>query len=239
MSSKKGKTVTIQLRPVYHAAPRRSSSGLQPTTSGAAAAAAAAESFPHVHPVAIKSRYKIYEIPRKSEFSEYLERIRREQEAKQAGAQRTLADHGAEPGPSRRRGEPEQKLLKFDKPMSTMRQGSVVEYRPKQRHPFKELVCDYLRRSSHSKQTLRVYKIPIVQSWEQAIEASLRKLTADRSRRGDAWKHSRLKWLEDLEAANATVPEQRRNGSVDSEAGIDASICCFPLCRRHNGGRAS
>ncbi|XP_035891253.1 uncharacterized protein LOC118502770 [Anopheles stephensi] len=234
MSSKKGtKTVTIQLRPVYHG---RTSYEQQPTAGPSERRTSSAG--PPVKAISTKSRYKIYEIPRKSEFSEYLERIRREQEARQAqdARYRSLAvqTHDQDAGPSRRV-EPQQKLLSFDKPITVMRQGSLVEYREKERHPFKELVSNYLRRSSLPKQTVRLYKLPIVQSWEQAIENSLRKMAAERSSRGDLWKQSRLKWLQDLEEANSKLPSLER--TVSRDEGFDPSICCFlAWCRRRRRG---
>uniref|UniRef100_A0A182SYV1 Uncharacterized protein n=1 Tax=Anopheles maculatus TaxID=74869 RepID=A0A182SYV1_9DIPT len=235
MSSKKStKTVTIQLRPVHR---ERTSFEQQQQQQQTAGPSERRISFtgPPVKPIGTKSRYKIYEIPRKSEFSEYLERIRREQEARQAkdSNQRSLSvqTHDQDAGPSQR-GETQQKLLKFDKPITVMRQGSLVEYRPKERHPFKELVSNYLRRSSHPKEAIRLYKLPIVQSWEQAIENSLRRMAAERSSRGETWKQSRLKWLEDLEESNSKLPDPGRTGSRDE--GFDPSICCFLMwCRRN------
>uniref|UniRef100_A0A182WMS2 Uncharacterized protein n=1 Tax=Anopheles minimus TaxID=112268 RepID=A0A182WMS2_9DIPT len=135
MSSKKSaKTVTIQLRPVDRS---RVSTEQQQQQAGPSNG----QQAPPVKAVTTKSRYKIYEIPRKSEFSEYLERIRREQEVRQErdANQRQLQAHDQEAGPSQRT-EPPQKLLVFDKPITVMRQGSVVEYRLKKRHPFKELL---------------------------------------------------------------------------------------------------
>ncbi|XP_053658813.1 uncharacterized protein LOC128707881 [Anopheles marshallii] len=228
MSSKKSaKTVTIQLRPVN----RGRTSTEQQQTAGPS-------SGPPIKPVGIKSRYKIYEIPRKSEFSEYLERIRREQEVRQERDATSRAIHARDEaaGPSQQY-EPLQNFLEFDKPITLMRQGSVVEYRPKERHPFKELVSNYLRRPSYTKKTIRPYKLPIVQSWEQAIEESLRKMAAERSTRGEIWKQSRLKWLEDLEEANRTLPASHRTAS--REEGIHPSICCFLMWCRHRHHRAS
>ncbi|XP_052891583.1 uncharacterized protein LOC128299616 [Anopheles moucheti] len=222
MSSKKSaKTVTIQLRPVH----RGRTSTEQQQTAGPS-------SGPPVKPVGTKSRYKIYEIPRKSEFSEYLERIRREQEVRQDRDADNRAIHARdeEAGPSQ---QYEQNLLAFDKPITVMRQGSVVEYRPKERHPFKELVSNYLRRPSHQKESYRPYKLPIIQSWEQTIEESLRKMAAGRSTRGEMWKQSRLKWLEDLEEANRKLPASNR--TVSREEGVDPAICCFLMwCRRRH-----
>ncbi|XP_049280057.1 uncharacterized protein LOC125762235 [Anopheles funestus] len=222
MSSKKSvKTVTIQLRPVHRG---RTSTEQQPT--------AGPSSGPPVKPLATKSRYKIYEIPRKSEFSEYLEKIRREQELRQEqdGNRRATLARDQDAGPSQQAEYP-QKLFVFDKPIIPTGQGSVVQYRPKERHPFKELVSNYFRRSSHPRETIRLYKLPIVQSWEEAIEESLRKLAAQRSSRGQAWKQSRLKWLEDLEQANTNLATPNR--TVGTEEAIDPSICCFLMwCRR-------
>uniref|UniRef100_A0A182MQF7 Uncharacterized protein n=1 Tax=Anopheles culicifacies TaxID=139723 RepID=A0A182MQF7_9DIPT len=223
MSSKKSaKTVTIQLRPV-----RRSRVSTEQQQQPGPSS-----NVPPVKAVATKSRYKIYEIPRKSEFSEYLERIRRAQEERQDrdANQRYLQGHDQEAGPSRQT-ESQQKLIVFDKPITVMRQGSLVEYRPKERHPFKEVVSNYLRRSSHPKETFQLYKLPIVHSWEQAIEESLRKMAAERSTRGAMWKQSRLKWLEDLEEANRKIPAPNRTESRDE--GVDPSLCCFLMwCRR-------
>ncbi|XP_050071014.1 uncharacterized protein LOC126558965 [Anopheles maculipalpis] len=231
MSSKKSaKTVTIQLRPVY-----RGRTSYEEEQAAGPSGQRISPTGPPVKSIASKSRYKIYEIPRKSEFSEYLERIRREQEARQAqnATHRTLAvqTHDQDAGPSQRL-EAQQNLLSFDKPITVLRQGSIVEYREKERHPFKELVSNYLRRSSHPKEAIRLYKIPIVQSWEQAIENSLRKMAAERSSRGEQWKQSRLKWLEDLEEANSKLPQPNR--TVSMEKGFDPSICCFLMwCRRN------
>uniref|UniRef100_A0A182J5G7 Uncharacterized protein n=1 Tax=Anopheles atroparvus TaxID=41427 RepID=A0A182J5G7_ANOAO len=227
MSSKKrGKTVTIQLRPPDGAGPsddqRRGSERPRTSTSHR----------PPVQPVVTKSRYKIYEIPRKSEFSEYLERIRRDQETRREEARTSVrlsqdVDQG-----SSRVGESSQKVLQFDRALNdrVLAGGSIVEYRPKRRHPFKELVSEYLRRSTLPKQTIRVYKIPIIQSWEEAIEYSLRRVRENRPDGAPRWKQTRLQWLEELEEANRKLPEPvRRN---ESEEAIDASICCFPMLGR-------
>ncbi|XP_061497710.1 uncharacterized protein LOC133391105 [Anopheles gambiae] len=211
---KPGKKVTIQLRPLQRA---RGSSFEQDPAAGPSSGAP-------VKAVLKKSRYKIYEIPRKSEFSEYLLKLRREQER----LEQDDADLRVEPpaheaaGPSRQ-AEARPKLIMFDNPISPVRQGSVVEYRPKERHPFKELVSNYLRRSSHPKQLLALYKIPVVKNWEQVIEDSLRKMAAERSTRGEQWKQPRLQWLDDLEEANRQLPEPtRRRRNM-----FDPSICCF------------
>uniref|UniRef100_A0A182KIR1 Uncharacterized protein n=1 Tax=Anopheles christyi TaxID=43041 RepID=A0A182KIR1_9DIPT len=182
-----------------------------------------------------KSRYKIYEIPRKSEFCEYLEKLRREQE-RQHREQDANGEEGA--GPSRQ-AETRLKLIVFDEPITTaIRQGSVVEYRPKERLPFKDVVSSYLRRSSNPRLMIGQYKIPKVKSWEQVIEDSLRKISAERASRAERWKQPRLQWLEELEEANHKLPERNRS----QEGRFDPSLCCFLMwCqrRRHNHQRLS
>uniref|UniRef100_A0A182FSG5 Uncharacterized protein n=1 Tax=Anopheles albimanus TaxID=7167 RepID=A0A182FSG5_ANOAL len=228
MTSKKlGKTVTIRLLPSEDdEAEASSSQRMQPRRSSSGR--------PPVRPVATKSRYKIYEIPRKSEFSEYLEKIRKKQETQTTSSERRsfqtiLSTVAQEPR------EMQEKLLTFDKPVferalvgGVLRQGSVVEYRPKRRHPFKEMVSEYLRRQSMPQKTITLYKIPLIQSWDQAIEYSLRSFpTPDRT--GPTWTKPRLKWLEELEETNRTVTSAPHR-STHSEEGLD-TICCFPIGR--------
>ncbi|XP_050097746.1 uncharacterized protein LOC126578845 [Anopheles aquasalis] len=226
MSSKKlGKTVTIRLLPLEDdEAEASTSQRVQPRRSSAGR--------PPVRPVATKSRYKIYEIPRKSEFSEYLEKIRKKQETEATTSERRSFERIS----SMVAQEPQEKFLTFDKPVleralvgGMLRQGSVVEYRPKRRHPFKEMVSEYLRRQSMPQKTITLYKIPLIQSWDQAIEYSLRSFPIQ-DRTGPTWTKPRLKWLEDLEHINRTVATPPTQRTPDSDEELE-TICCFPIRR--------
>ncbi|XP_058821837.1 uncharacterized protein LOC131683671 [Topomyia yanbarensis] len=165
---------------------------------------------------ATKSPYKIYEQPKRSNFSVCLDNIKHERDSivltnqsKQRHAPQSRSDDQL-PGTS-------------GGMVSCVHNDSSVGLMRKRAVNVRDAYNEYLRRKTTAPRRIRIIKIYIPLNWEEALEQSINKFVPVASI-VNSWQQPRLQWLEKLEQDNGT-PTRRS----PTEENVNSPPCCL-LC---------
>ncbi|XP_055636575.1 uncharacterized protein LOC129775634 isoform X2 [Toxorhynchites rutilus septentrionalis] len=167
-----------------------------------------------------KSRYKIYDQPKKSTLAVHLDNIKRERlstafidKSSQAEDRESVSSRQSfsrQAGPS-------------TKSFFT-REDSSMELAHKKHRNLREVYSDYMKRRDVVPRRIRIVKIYVPPNWQAVLEESIRKYNST-YKDMHPWRQPRLLWLEQLERENAAKSQK-----PSLAATFEDDDCLVPCC---------